>query len=147
MLTTEFLGITMVNDMKVSEKIRTIREINHLTQEDMANQLHMSTNGYANIERGETKVNTDKLEKIAEVFDMTVGELMSFGEKNSAFYFVENISHRGVNIIGSASNSDLVHEISKQQLIIEHQLETIEFQKREIDRLQELVDLLKANKS
>ena len=39
--------------MKVHEKIRLIRESKHWSQEDMAEKLNMSLNGYVKIERGE----------------------------------------------------------------------------------------------
>ncbi len=126
--------------MKINDKIRTLREINNLTQEEMAGQLHMSTNGYANIERGDTKVNTDKLEKIAEIFNMTIIELMNFGEKNSVLCIVgENTIHNGVNVIGSTNGTELIHEITKLQLIIEHQ-------NKEMSQLKEIISLLKNQK-
>ena len=51
--------------MSVNEKIRTIRETRNWSQEDMAEKMNMSKNGYAKIERGETKLNLHKLEQIA----------------------------------------------------------------------------------
>lgn len=48
--------------MNLNQKIRTIREQNALSQEDMATKMNMSVNGYAKIERGETKLRLDKLE-------------------------------------------------------------------------------------
>ena len=53
--------------MKVHEKIRLIRESKNWSQEDMAEKLKMSVNGYAKIERGETKAYNSYLEHIAEV--------------------------------------------------------------------------------
>ena len=49
----------------------------------MAEKLNMSLNGYAKIERGETKLYLDKLEQIAQVFDIDVVELMQFDGKIS----------------------------------------------------------------
>lgn len=43
--------------MNVHEKIRLIRELKHLSQEDVAEQLNISTSGYAKIERGESQLN------------------------------------------------------------------------------------------
>jgi len=45
------------------------------SQEDMADKLDMSVNGYANIERGETDVQVSRLEKIAETFGIELAEL------------------------------------------------------------------------
>lgn len=47
--------------MSVNDKIRTIRETRNWSQEDMAEKMNMSKNGYAKIERGETKLNLHKL--------------------------------------------------------------------------------------
>ena len=38
--------------MKTYEKIRLMREMNQWSQEDVADKLNLSTNGYAKIERG-----------------------------------------------------------------------------------------------
>ena len=40
--------------MNVHEKIRKLRETKHWSQEEMAERMSMSLNGYAKIERGET---------------------------------------------------------------------------------------------
>ena len=63
--------------MEIHDKIRVMREINQWTQEDMAEKLSMSANGYANIERGKTAINLDKLKQIAEIFNIDVVELLS----------------------------------------------------------------------
>jgi transcriptional regulator with XRE-family HTH domain len=68
--------------MKVHEKIRLMRESKAWSQEDMAEKLAMSVSGYSKIERGETKGYIPKLEQIAEVFDMELMELLSFGERH-----------------------------------------------------------------
>lgn len=67
--------------MKVHEKIKLLRENNHWTQDEMAQKLSMTTKGYAKIERGETISNLPKIEQIAEVFNMDICELLSYGEE------------------------------------------------------------------
>lgn len=49
--------------------------------------MNMSLNGYgyAKIERGESKIYLDKLEQIAQVFDIDVVELMQSDGKNICF--------------------------------------------------------------
>lgn len=69
--------------MKANEKIRFFREQQNLTQEQMANQLGLSTNGYANLERGETRLNVERLEQIANVLGGDVTELMTGGVSKS----------------------------------------------------------------
>ena len=56
--------------MEVHDKIRVMREINQWSQEEMAEKLSMSPNGYAKIERGQSSINLDKLQQIANVFNI-----------------------------------------------------------------------------
>lgn len=76
--------------MSVNEKIRKIREAKDWSQEQMAEKLNMSLNGYAKIERGESKIYLDKLEQIAQVFDIDIIELMQSDGKKSVF----KLNHR-----------------------------------------------------
>lgn len=87
--------------MKSHEKIKLMREINHWTQEDVAEKLDMSITGYAKIERGKTNVSLEKLKQIATVFNINVAQLLddvnnpitcSFGDNHSNYtnYFGMN---------------------------------------------------------
>jgi transcriptional regulator with XRE-family HTH domain len=125
-------------------KIRFMRESRHWSQEEMAMKLNMSTNGYAKIERGETKAYIPKLEQIAEIFEVDLMELMSFGEKQVLCLIGENNNNNGCNIIGSSK--ELAAEIQNLQLAVSHKDEIIEYQKREIAYLQDMLALLKAAK-
>jgi transcriptional regulator with XRE-family HTH domain len=49
-----------------------------LTLEEVAHQLGMYTNGYGDIERGETDVNLSRLEQISQLFGMELSELIDF---------------------------------------------------------------------
>jgi transcriptional regulator with XRE-family HTH domain len=60
-----------VNLSKIGSSIRKIREIKGLKQETVAQKLGLTTNGYGKIERGESQVNLDRLNQIAEVFGIT----------------------------------------------------------------------------
>ena len=126
--------------MKTNEKIRQLRESRQWTQEEMATKLSMSTNGYAKIERGDTRSNLDRLEQISEVFGIDIVEL-AYGEDGK------------INLTNSANNNhysciafgdtDLKSEIQRLLLIISHKEEIIESQKKEIKLLTEMNELLK----
>ena len=58
--------------MKLNEKLRQLRETNHWSQEEMAERMSMSPSGYAKIERGETKLNIEKLQTIAQIFNIDI---------------------------------------------------------------------------
>jgi len=133
--------------MKVSEKIRSIRKSKDWTQEDMAEKLNMSVNAYAKIERGETNTLNPKLEKIAQALGVELLELLSL-DKN-IYLANDNWNH---NIIGSSS--EIAVEMQKLQIQLAHKDETlahkdeiIDFQKREIARLEEIIALMKAANS
>lgn len=129
--------------MKVNEKIRFLRETKNWSQEEMANKLGMSTNGYSKIERGETRLSMPKLEQIVEVFDTDILELMSLGERNVVFF---QESDHNLNIIGSSQELSteitlLKKEISYYQEIIKHKDQLIESPKQEIFALKKLLDI------
>ncbi|MCW9732559.1 helix-turn-helix domain-containing protein [Avibacterium sp. 20-15] len=122
--------------MKVKDQIKMRREANKWTQEEMANRLHMSTNNYAKLERGETKLNLHRLEQIANVFNIDVLELMNSGEKNVTFL----MNDHNTNYYGSSDKQ--IQENEKLQLIINHQKELLLQKDSEINTLKTLVELL-----
>lgn len=130
--------------MKTIEKIRFIREKQNLTQEQMANELGLSTNGYANLERGETRLSVDRLEQIANIFGVDVTELMTSDESNTIMVY-HSTSTSNLNIFSNASESMLQAEIARLQLIISHKDELLEQQKREIETIKLLVESLTRN--
>ncbi|KHD05108.1 hypothetical protein PN36_21535 [Candidatus Thiomargarita nelsonii] len=113
--------------MKVHEKILFMRKSKGWTQEDMAEKLNLSVNGYANIERGETDVQISRLEKIAETFGIELLELFSFGEKNVFYLAADNSQNSSFNckILQSTDLSDdkkeLEHELEKARMLLQQQ--------------------------
>ena len=91
--------------MNVNEKIRMLRELNHWSQEEMAERLGMSHNGYAKIERGETKLYLEKLNQIAQVFNIDLSELVANHEK-SIFFFFHGTANQAVNNYASGDNNE-----------------------------------------
>lgn len=125
--------------MKIHEKIRSMRESKNLSQEEMAEKLNMSVNGYSKIERGETNSHIPKLEQIAKVFDVHLFELMA--NDRNVYLISDNGNNHGFNVIGSSA--EIAFEIQKLQMTVGHKDEIIDFQKREIGRLEEIIELLK----
>lgn len=128
--------------MKTIEKICFIREKQNLTQEQMANELGLSTNGYANLERSETRLSVDRLEQIANIFGVDITELMNSDENNTIMVY-HSTSTSNLNIFSNASESMLEAEIARLQLIISHKDELLEQQKREIETIKFLVENFK----
>lgn len=126
--------------MPIHDKIKTLREINHWTQEEMAEKINMSKNGYSKLERGETKLNIERLEQIANVFNLDLAELVKFDERGLAFLIGENNDY----YVNNNYNNNA--EIEKLNLIISHKDELLVQKDNEISALKALVELLQNSK-
>ena len=132
--------------MSVNEKIRKIREAKDWSQEQMAEKLDMSLNGYAKIERGESKIYLDKLEQIAQVFDIDVIELMQSDGKNICFQIESPLG----SVYQGGGETQMLIEIERLKLELSHAKEKEDLLKRlleqkdnEIQILENVVGLLK----
>lgn len=86
--------------VNVGSNIKKLRELKGLTQENMAEELEMSTNGYGKIERGESEITVNKLEKISEILGMSINDVLSFDERSVFNNFGEvkgDLNQIGVN--------------------------------------------------
>lgn len=128
--------------MQIHEKLKVMRLCKNWSQEEMAEKTGYSLNGYAKIERGETDITIDKLSKIAEVLGIELEKLFSLNEKN-IFNFMDN-SPQG-NIYGNMylTETQCVHELEKSRLLLNEREKEIGYLKQEIERLKEIVVLLK----
>lgn len=133
--------------MKVHEKIRVMRQQKGWSQEEMAEKLYMSVNGYANIERGETDVKISRLHQIAKVFEMDLLELFNFGEKNIVYFSGEGFSNNYSNTNGDSINNyfsdkELRHELEKLRLELKNsQLLAQQFEK-EVSYLKTIINMM-----
>ncbi|QIP48137.1 anaerobic benzoate catabolism transcriptional regulator [Kingella kingae] len=120
--------------MEVHDKIRVMREINQWSQEEMAEKLAMSANGYAKIERGQTNINIEKLKQIAQIFNINMVDLIANQDKTFFFSIGDN------NVNGHNLNS-----MDKFQLLLDTKDELLKQKDKEIEALKEIIALLKAN--
>ena len=118
-----------------------VRELRDWSQEEMAQKLGMSTNGYAKIERGEVRLNIPKLEQIAAVFGMNLLDLMAISDKSIVYLVNENSTHSSNYY---AAPQDLVQELEKTRLMLSHKDELLAQQASEIKSLKMLVEILQA---
>ena len=131
--------------MNLKEKINNLREMNGWSQEVMAERLDMSKNGYARIERGESKLNMERLEQIAEIFNIDVVDLISQEYERAIFVIGGDSSNNTGNNTTYYGNSDsLVAENEKLKLIIQHKDELLVQKDNEIAALKKLVAALEA---
>lgn len=140
--------------MAINDKIKDLRVANGFTQEEMAEQLDISLNGYRNLEKGVSKVDWDKLIQIAQIFKIDLLQLVEAEQKGLVIQqnisFGNEVSERDNLNKNYADSSGLTSELEKKDLIIDHQQETIEHQKEmlkqkdnEISMLKEMLEMYK----
>ena len=62
--------------MEVQNIIKNLREKNNLTQEELAEQVHVTRQAVSRWETGETYPNTDTLKLLSKVFDVSINTLL-----------------------------------------------------------------------
>lgn len=135
--------------MEVQDKVRKMRELRQWSQEDMAGRLGMSTNGYAKIERGESRLSIAKLEKIAEVLEVELSDLLALNEKTVICLISENSQHSS-NYYGNNQEQLLHAQMKELQLQLQHRDELLvlkesllQQQANEIAMLRDMLAFLK----
>lgn len=125
---------------EVNDKIRFLRLYKHWSQEEMAKNLHMTTKGYAKIERGEVDITISKLKQISKVLGVELKELIGLDDKN-VFNFIENFHS---SLVQSNNNvieqTECKHELEKAQLLLEQK-------DKEIAYLKEFIELMRKQSS
>lgn len=59
----------------LGSRIKALRSATHFTQEQIADQIGVSRQKYARIENGTNQITLDILSRIAQVLDVTVGDI------------------------------------------------------------------------
>lgn len=71
--------------VKLGERIRKMRTIRGLSQQNMADDLELSVASYSNIERGITDINVSRLIEISHILKIDVSELLKESEDPNTF--------------------------------------------------------------
>jgi transcriptional regulator with XRE-family HTH domain len=96
--------------MKIGDKIRKVRELKGLKQENIATALGMSVTAYGNIERNESSVSYEKLEEIAAALEVAVQDIINIPEQ----FNIQNITNSHVDQLGY--NYGNVNKLSETEL-------------------------------
>lgn len=73
----------------ITTRIKKIREIKKIRQEDVAEKLHLSVKAYQKIENGITKLDIDRLAEIAKILEVSVTDLINADEG----LYINQVSH------------------------------------------------------
>ena len=125
--------ITLGKDQMKGHRLQMLRMEKNLTQEQMGEKLNLSTSAYCKIEYGETDLTLTRLNKIAEVLNMSALELFNKIDGN---VYVNNSGTIGTNI-GVAKDCSSVHIEAADDL-----RELIKANSRLLDMLYKRIELL-----
>ena len=125
--------------MGMHNKIRMMRELRQLSQEDMAEKMNMSPSGYAKIERGETRLQYDKLVQIAQIFNVSLSDLVD-NDKGVIFFMNKNGNNTSANYY--SGDHSIMFEIEKLKLQLIHKDELLEQKEKELEMLRKMISLL-----
>jgi transcriptional regulator with XRE-family HTH domain len=90
----------------IGNNIRKIREIKGLKQENLAKNLGITTNGYGKIERGESSINIDRLNQIAEALGVSTLDILQFDA--GVVYNIQNMQNSAPH--GTVNNYSFTQE-------------------------------------
>ena len=125
--------------MGMHDKIRMMRELRQLSQEDMAEKMNMSPSGYAKIERGETRLQYDKLVQIAQIFNVSLSDLVD-NDKGVIFFMNKKGNNTSANYY--SGDHSIMFEIEKLKLQLIHKDELLAQKEKELETLRKMISLL-----
>lgn len=64
----------------IGQKIRKVRVLRGFSQDYVSKLLNISQAAYSDIENNKSKVNFEKIQEIANIFDVDINDLISFDE-------------------------------------------------------------------
>ena len=117
---------------QLSSKIKLLREIHNYTQEYVADTLEISQNTYSLIEKGETKLTVDRLEKLAKLYNMDIVDLIRLNEQT----YIHTITHSQ----GVCSQQVTINQMPDEER--ELYKRTVGRLEKENERLQNLIEKL-----
>lgn len=133
--------------MTVAETIKMLREVKNWSQEEMSEKLNISKSSYARWENGESQLKLHQLEKLADVFQIDVLDLLKLSKQNVFLGIVmgdigdNGTGHKQIN----CSNEYAQNQIEKLQLQVEYLTEKLKdketiitMQQAEIQRLKDI---------
>lgn len=117
---------------KIYANIKAIRLSKGLKQEDIAEKLGLAPSNYGRVERGLTEISIERLEKLAEIFEMSVSAILNYDKENPVDFkedaqYYYNLSKKLTKQIEKLKEDDYQRD--------EEEIELIQRRNRDIDDL------------
>lgn len=128
---------------KIYANIKAIRLAKGLKQEDVAEKLGLAPSNYGRVERGLTEISVERLEKIAEIFEMSVSSVLNYDKENTVdfkedFEYYYNLSKKLARQVEKLKEEDDQRD-EEESDIYRRKNKEIEDLKFKIKQLQEKV--------
>lgn len=119
-----------MRDKDYRNKIKTVRQLLHLTQQDMADQLgYNDAKQYGRVETGDRKLGLELLESIAEVFGMSLVNLLDFDVEAALGH-----GAGAAETIGHARHEDVHEALALAYERIKHLEGEVAFLRQQLER-------------
>lgn len=96
--------------MEIGTKIKKVRELRNYTQDYMAERLDISQSTYARIENNEGELQYSKLQKISEILDIRIEDLINFNDRFIFNNYTSNQANQGYIINQFSDNEKKLYE-------------------------------------
>ncbi|TAE08035.1 MAG: XRE family transcriptional regulator, partial [Bacteroidetes bacterium] len=151
MLRNHFFVYIDLLSMDIYNKIRIIRERRGIKQQMVAEALGISQQSYARMEIGKVAITIERLEQIAEVFEMSVPELWTYNIEATPYELptdtssntaqepqaIYQLQQNYINLLQKVS--DLQDMTTRFSLLLEHSQAKIVASQHEIEMLHETI--------
>lgn len=130
----------MPTDLKktVGQRLQLLRLEKNLTQEQMGEQLNLSTSAYCKIEYGETDLTLTRLNQIAEILNMSAGELFNKIEGSTTAFnncgMAAGVTYHSATKAKTEANEDLRELAKANARLIDMLCKRVDFLEKEIAR-------------
>lgn len=100
--------------MKICNKIRMARQSRNLTQEYVANQLHIDTANYGRIERGQTNLSMQRFLELCEILDKNPASFFEQKHEQSLHYLISNCENLQIKLDSISEKLDSLTGTKKE---------------------------------
>lgn len=91
--------MTLSNAKRIGNVIRSLRKAKGLTQEDMASRMNTAFSFVGRIERGQTNLTLESLEKAAAALDTTFFQLMTYAAQEDDDLIYDDLAYEIAGMI------------------------------------------------
>ncbi len=142
-----FRKTTMIQD-EVRQNIKRMRDFKGLSPEQMAEHLHISARAYLDIELGATKLDLVRLEKIAEILDTSLDNLLHLHERSSFNLFKDNelsnciVANKNVYLIEKELMEDLRKSVERShELFLQERQERLALEQKYHELVERMLNM------